>query len=134
VNVKAETRLPILLRTMRPRLHDGVFVFVSLAPGSHEPSGLHPVLRFIETEGLTLVMEQAEAQRAGLTGAFRCRMITLEVRSALNAVGFLASITSALAAQGLSANVVSAFHHDHLFVEEASAERALAVLDGFSQA
>ncbi|SDB45889.1 ACT domain-containing protein [Desulfonatronum thiosulfatophilum] len=54
--------------------------------------------------------------------------ITLEVRSLLTAVGFLALITARLARAGISVNPVSAFHHDHLFVPWEMKEHVLAEL------
>jgi hypothetical protein len=56
-------------------------------------------------------------------------MITLDINSRLEAVGFLAAITARLAADGIAANPVSAFHHDHLFVPEICAEEAMAILE-----
>ncbi len=57
-------------------------------------------------------------------------MITRDVLSALDVVGFLAAVTAALADAGIGANAVSAFFHDHLFVPldraEAAAPRRLA--------
>ena len=55
-------------------------------------------------------------------------MITLEVASSLEAIGFLAAITAALARAGIAVNPVSAFHHDHLFVPEGHADEAMAIL------
>ena len=43
-------------------------------------------------------------------------MITLDVHSSLESVGFLAAVSARLAAAGIPCNAVSAFHHDHLFV------------------
>ncbi|RVD48425.1 ACT domain-containing protein, partial [Mesorhizobium sp. M2D.F.Ca.ET.140.01.1.1] len=56
------------------------------------------------------------------------RMITLNIHSSLEAVGFLAAITTRLAAAGMSVNPVSAFYHDHLFVPAERAEEAMAIL------
>jgi hypothetical protein len=55
-------------------------------------------------------------------------LITLTVHSSLSAVGLLATIAQALAAQNISVNVVSAYFHDHLFVPQAQAEAAIACL------
>ena len=57
-----------------------------------------------------------ESLNSGLGGVFPCRLITLEVHSALDAVGFLAAVTARLAAEGIGVNPVAGFHHDHLFV------------------
>ena len=85
-------------------------------------------MRFREQEGWTLIVEETEALRAGLEGIFRCRLITLNVHSSLDAVGLLAAVTTRLAAAGISVNAVSAFHHDHLFVAPERAEEACGIL------
>ncbi|OHV85759.1 ACT domain-containing protein [Mesorhizobium sp. ORS 3428] len=123
-----ETDLQRLLAAMKPQLLPDVHVFTTLAPGAAVPDGLDPVLQFREREGLTLIVTEDEAKAAGLAGAFRCRMITLDIHSSLEAVGFLAAITTRLAAAGMGVNPVSAFYHDHLFVPAERAEEALAIL------
>jgi hypothetical protein len=55
------------------------------------------------------------------------------VHSDLEAVGFLAAVSAALAGAGIPCNAVAALYHDHLFVAEADAERALEVLRGVEQ-
>ena len=63
-------------------------------------------------------------------------MITCEVHSSLEAVGFLAVIANVLKEKNMGVNPVAGFFHDHLFVplgceEEAmSALRELAVKNG----
>lgn len=124
----AEARLERLLSAMRPVLAGESYVFAPLPADRRRPDGLLPLMAFREAEGETLIVTQAEAQAAGLAFTFRCRMITLTVHSALEAVGFLAAVTAALAAAGIPVNPVSAYHHDHLFVPEDRAEAAMAVL------
>jgi hypothetical protein len=55
-------------------------------------------------------------------------MITLEIHSSLEAVGFLAAITRRLAEAGMGVNPVSAFFHDHLFVPADRAREAVTIL------
>jgi hypothetical protein len=89
-------------------------------------------MSFMEAEGMTLILHQHEAESLGLEFAYRCRMITLNVHSSLDAVGFLAVITKKLAAAGISVNPVSGFHHDHLFVPVGSETLAISVLEDLS--
>lgn len=123
-----EKDLARLLGGMEPRLDDEVYVFVTVPPGKSLPPSVQPVMLFREAEGLTAILPAAEAQEAGLEGIFPCRMITLEIHSSLEAVGFLAAITARLAAAGMGVNPVSAFHHDHLFVPADRAQEAVALL------
>ncbi|TGE02540.1 ACT domain-containing protein [Methylobacterium nonmethylotrophicum] len=125
--MSGETDLRRLLSGMRPELRPGTYVFVLVADG-RVPAGLAPVLTFREAEGLTLILTEDEAARAGLPGAFPCRWITLAVHSSLAAVGFLAAVTQRLAEAGIAVNAVSAVHHDHLFVPVARAEEAMRLL------
>lgn len=126
-----ETDLATLLRSMRPVLRDGIYVFVTLPPGS-DRLRIEPLMSFREAEGLTLIISEEEAAAFGLEPVFRSRLITLDVHSSLEAVGFLAVITSHLAAAGMGCNPVSAFYHDHLFVPADRAEEALEILEALA--
>ena len=121
------TDLAALLRSMQPLLHEGVFVFASLPPGA-DVSGVDAVATIREREGWTVVLEESEAQRAGVPALFRAAWITLSVASALQAVGFTAAFSSALAEAGIACNVIAGAHHDHVFVPVELAGAALACL------
>ncbi|MET4067412.1 hypothetical protein ABID58_002201 [Bradyrhizobium sp. S3.2.6] len=127
-----ERDLSVLLKHMKPELQPGTFVFCTIAANEGIPAGLNPLLMFREQEGTTLVILRDEAQAAGLSYAFASRLITLTVHSALDAVGFLAAITARLAESSISANAVSAFHHDHLFVPTDRADDAMMLLQEMS--
>ena len=47
---------------------------------------------------------------------FPCRKVTLGVHSSLDAVGFMAAVTTWLAKINIGVNPVSGFYHDHLYV------------------
>ncbi len=123
-----ESDLRRLLAGMRPVLGPGTFVFATIAPNGSIPDGLDPLMIFRESEGLTMILGEEEARHAGLSATFRCRLITLEIHSSLDAVGFLATITARLARHGIGVNPVAAYHHDHLFVPADRAEEAIEAL------
>ena len=125
--MSGERDLETLLRTLSAKLVDGVFVFVTLPDGA-VPDGIQPRMMFREAEGTTLILLKSEAMALGLDYAFPCRMITLEVHSSLEAVGFMARIATELARQGMGVNPVSGFYHDHLFVPDGREADAMRVL------
>lgn len=125
--MSGETNLSTLLQTMSAQLVPGVFVFTTLTDGQI-PDGVTPRMVLQEAEGTTLILLQEQAERARLTFEFPSRMITLNVHSGLEAVGFMARIATALAAQGMGVNPVAGFYHDHLFVPQDRAEDAMNVL------
>jgi hypothetical protein len=127
-NKTGEGDLKTLLQSMKPELQSDVFVFCSLPRGQQLPANVIPVYIFHEREGTTFVVRKAEAERATLSYQFPSRQITLMAYSALDAVGFLAAITTFLAEAGISVNPVSAFYHDHLFVPEERANEAMRLL------
>jgi uncharacterized protein len=126
--MSGETDLNKLIATMHPELRDGTYVFVTMPLDKADSGRLEAVMSFREDEGLTMIVAEQAAATAGLEGVFPCRMVTLTVHSALNAVGFLAAITTRLAAAGISVNAVSAFFHDHLFVPAGRAEETVEIL------
>jgi uncharacterized protein len=123
-----ETDLNVLIRSMRAELREETFVFISLPAGQAMPLGLSPQMVFQEREGTTLIVGKSEAADARLGATFECRMITVTIHSSLEAVGFMAAITTKLAAAGIGVNPVSAYFHDHLFVPAARADEALRLL------
>lgn len=126
--MSGETDLHKLIGSMSPELLPGVHVFATLPSGAPRPAVLDPVMIFREREGDTLILRESEARAAGLPFAFRSRMITLNVHSSLDAVGFLAAVTARLAAAGMGVNPVSAYFHDHLFVPADRADEAMAIV------
>jgi hypothetical protein len=130
-----ETDLGRLLAGMRATLAPQTFVFSTLADtdGFASAIGHRPVMMFREAEGLTIILEEDAARRAGLPGTFRCRQITLEVHSSLEAVGFLAAVAARLSTAGIAVNPVAGFHHDHLFVPADRAVEALELLEDLAR-
>ncbi|TSD75445.1 ACT domain-containing protein [Pseudomonas sp. KBS0710] len=122
-----ETALATLLRSMSPHLNKGDYVFCTL-PDQRIPAGCEVIGSFREQEGLTLIVERQQAEQAGLAFEYVAAWITLNVHSALEAVGLTAAFASALGSAGISCNVIAGFYHDHLFVGRADAERAMDVL------
>jgi len=122
-----ETSLSTLLRSMSPQLNAGDYVFCTLGD-SRIPDGLEVIGSFREHEGLTLILERSQAEQAGFSFDYVAAWITLNVHSALQAVGLTAAFATALGQAGISCNVIAGYYHDHLFVGRADAERAMHVL------
>ncbi|MBB3975439.1 hypothetical protein GGQ64_000615 [Rhizobium azooxidifex] len=128
------TDLDRLLSEMEPVLQDGQFVYCTVAFSEAERWWrLQPLGTFREAEGLTLILPAEVAAAHGLSSSAPMRMITLSVHSALEAVGLTAAIAAALTQAGISANVVAAFHHDHVFVPADRAQDALSALQSLSE-
>jgi len=123
-----ERDLNRLLADIKPVLDPEIFVFSTVPPDAALPAALKAVQIFREREGTTLVLPLADAEAAALAYQFPCRMITLDVHSALDAIGFLAAVATLLATAGISVNAVSAYYHDHLFVPCDKADQAMRLL------
>jgi len=124
-----ETDLDTLIAQMRPMLDPAPYVFCTFATKTiEELAEYDPIGLFAETEGLTAILPVERAQELGLGDAEWFRRITLTVHSSLEAVGLTAAVAAVLTEKGISANVVAAFFHDHVFVPEEHAEEALNAL------
>ncbi|THD85004.1 ACT domain-containing protein [Aliigemmobacter aestuarii] len=126
-----ETDLAVLLRSMQPDLRGKDWGF---AVAHAVPEGILPFATVAEDEGLTLVAPMAALQSAGLAPEGPMARISLTVHSSLQAVGLTAAFATALGQAGISANVIAGFHHDHIFVAAADADRAMTVLRALSNA
>jgi uncharacterized protein len=126
-----EKDLDILLKTMKPRLNNGDFVFCTVNETAHlNPADV--ILSFKEQEGTTIIIAQSLADSLQLPYSFVAAWITLTVHSSLEAVGLTAAFSKALAGAGISCNVVAAYYHDHIFVDKKDAEKAMEILSSFS--
>ncbi|PCI88157.1 MAG: ribonuclease H family protein [Hyphomicrobiales bacterium] len=121
------TNLPKLIASMQPELQPHIYVFAKTNDKTLATS-LNPIMQFQEPEATTLILRQTIAKKHSLDHEFPCRMITLKIHSSLQAVGFLALITSHLAKHNIAVNPVSGFYHDHLFIAHDKAEQAMTAL------
>ena len=125
-----ETRLQHLLSSLAPAIMPGEFVFCSLPNDTYADYALlSPLASFLESEGLTLVLPRESADRAGIAYESLFRCITLTIHSSLDAVGLTAAVAGRLAERGISANVIAAYYHDHVFVPSEQASAALTALE-----
>lgn len=122
-----ETNLEQLIKSLSAVLVEGLYVFVTV-PADQRLPDLSPRMVFEEAEGTTLILLKSDADSRGLPYEFPCRMITLNIHSSLDAVGFLARITTELAKHDMGVNPVSGFFHDHLFVPDGRENDAMRVL------
>ena len=113
-----------LLAGLRPQLAAERYVY-AVGP---VPAGTLVFATVAEDEGLTVVLTRDEADAAGLRPQWLAGRITLLVNSTLADVGLTATVSSRLAARGISCNVIAGLAHDHLFVPEDRAAEALELL------
>lgn len=115
---------------MSPELMDGEYVFCSFEDARYgDYSNLEPVAAISEAEGLTLVIPKSRADERNFFYQSVFMRITLNVHSSLNAVGLTAAFSQVLAENGISANVIAGYYHDHIFVQKELARSALEKLD-----
>lgn len=116
---------------MHPELHPGEYVFTTVAAHKRLPKK-DIIGEFREKEGKSVILERSKADQLGLSYDHIASWITLTVHSSLNAVGLTAAFSAALAAKGISCNVIAAYHHDHIFVSKNDGEKALKTLRDLS--
>lgn len=122
-----ETNLDIILKELQPVINDGKYVYCTVNNLENLP---HAKILFLfkEAEGITIVLKKEDAEALQLEFSYVAVWITLKVHSSLAAVGLTAAFSKALSGAGISCNVVAAYYHDHIFVDEKDAVKALEVL------
>ncbi|OXA90044.1 ACT domain-containing protein [Flavobacterium hercynium] len=125
-----EKDLNILLKSMKPILNDGEYVFYS-TKDTDEIKSSDIISLFHEKEGISLILAKETADNLKLNYNYVASWITLEIHSSLEAVGLTAAFSKALSEENISCNVVAAFYHDHIFVAKEDAEKAMTILLAF---
>lgn len=114
---------------MEPVLDERDFVFCSFPTLDWDQMReLNPIGIFHEKEGVTFILDTKNAVDKKIDYLSVYRLITLNVHSSLDAVGLTAAFSAKLAEKNISANVVAAYYHDHIFVPEEKVEQALEAI------
>jgi hypothetical protein len=132
--MSGETNLTKLIASMAPVLTENEYVFGIIESIDYTQLALlNPIGTFQEKEGLTIIVAKHKADEFNIaySGIFKC--ITLNVHSSLDAVGLTAAVSTKLTQSNISANVVAAYYHDHVFIASKDAEKALAELNDLVQ-
>lgn len=132
--MSGEKNLAKLIASMTPVLTENEYVFATLETYDFEQVLLlNPISTFQEKEGLTVILtkEKADEFNISYSGVFKC--ITLNVHSSLDAVGLTAAVATKLTQSNISANVIAAYYHDHVFIALKDTEQALADLNALTQ-
>ncbi len=127
-----EKNLVKLLKTLRPRLNPGDYVFCTIKELTQIDTS-QIIMSFREEEGITIVLEKQVAERLNLEYPFIAAWITLTVHSSLSAVGLTAAFSKALSDENIGCNVVAGYFHDHIFVDHKDAQKAMSVLNRFAK-
>lgn len=126
--MKGELNLRNILQKLNPTLNDGKYVYCTVKDISKIP--MSEILFFFrEKEDITVIIKKEVAEELEINFAYIASWITLEVYSSLSAVGLTAKFSQALSEGGISCNVVAAYFHDHIFVDEKDSDEAIYILN-----
>lgn len=128
VEMSGEKDLDILLGSMDPELDKEEYVFCTTHKNFAGVIEWNPWAMIREKEAVTVILskESADANALAYESIFKC--ITLNIHSSLDAVGLTAAVSSTLARSKISANIVAAYFHDHIFIQKEKADMAISLL------
>jgi len=125
---QGETNLQTVLDSLAVSCDNVEYGFAKNESGDYTIPPGQVLGTFRESEALTIFAEVEVLKEHGLEYMGPLAKITIEVHTALELVGLTAVLATKLGDSGISANVVAAYYHDHIFVPYEDRERAIRAL------
>lgn len=126
--MSGQTNLQTVLDSMQVTCDGLEYGFATIPAGTQvDPKAVLCV--FQEAEGLTLIATKGylESKDISFEGPFA--KLTIDVHTSLELVGLTAVLAAKLGENEISANVVAAYYHDHIFVQYDSRSKAIEALN-----
>lgn len=117
-----------VLKIMKPKIQPGEYIFCVVSEAKFRTMNIKALCTFKEKEGISAILDRPSADGNAIQYSSVWKMISLSVNSSLESIGMLAAISTRFAKERIPLNVISAYHHDHLFVPVQFAEKAMALL------
>ena len=121
-----------ILRKMKIKALDGAYTIVSLPPGTQAKG---KIFALINGEDETTIMAE-ESEWKKISGKFKdfreekdFRIVLLDINLGWDTIGFLSTITSALASENISVGAFSAYSKDYLMIKNKDFDKAKKVLE-----
>jgi hypothetical protein len=131
--LSVDLSLSRLLATLKPVLTGPTFVFATFRPSEVIPQSLPVQMIFREAKGTTVITSRAAADVENLDYQSPCRMLTLDIDSSLDVVGFIPFVAKKLEDLDMSVNYVSGYHHSHCFVPLGREEEAIKCVEDIAR-
>ncbi|MBE8727937.1 ACT domain-containing protein [Flavobacterium hungaricum] len=128
--MSGEKNLEKILKNLNPVLNDGRYVYCCVKSTENIPFAAILFL-FKETEGITVILKKEDADQLNLEYSYIAAWITFNVHSSLEAVGMTAAFSAILGQENISCNVVAGYYHDHIFIDQKDAQKAMKALSHF---
>ena len=126
------TDLEAMLQTLTVSVRPDRYTFIDVPSGAAPRVGNGVAAVISEAGSDTVVATIERAEHEGWPIDFVAAWLTLDIHSALHAVGLTAAFSAALADAGIPCNVLAGFRHDHLLVQSQRADEAVVALKSFS--
>ena len=125
-----EMNLAKMLESLTVTVRPEPYVLITLPPDIDIPPMGNGVAAIIdEAEGPTIIATLSRAAHEEWPHDFVASWLTLDIHSALEAVGLTATFSRQLGRAGIPCNVIAGFYHDHILVPVDKTDAAVEVIE-----
>jgi len=125
--MSGQTNLEEVLNSIKVSCDDIEYCFATVKDNNFS---LKEILgMFQEDEGLTLIATKKYFEKNNISYDGPFAKLTIEGHTSLELVGLTAILSTELAKIGISANVIAAYFHDHIFVQYNLRQKAIMAIN-----